>query len=126
MFLQRLMAIIMSESDRISYERREIALDCICQLWRLPGFISELFINYDCDIYCTNLLEQVIQMLSKKTSSPTMALSRCHMLSTQIMALEALMFLIQSIALNAQPVAFSKMVQNKVGINNNNNNYRRQ
>ena len=65
MYLQRLMDIMVSESIRISYEQREIALESIVQLLRIPGLVTELYLNYDCDLYCTNLFEDLMKLLSK-------------------------------------------------------------
>lgn len=65
MFLKTLMEMIVSETSKISYEQREISLDCIAQLWRIPGLVTELYINYDCDLYCSNLFEELTKMLSK-------------------------------------------------------------
>ena len=65
MYLGRLMDIMVSESPRISYEQREIALESIVQLLRIPGLVTELFLNYDCDLYCTNLFEDLMKLLSK-------------------------------------------------------------
>lgn len=65
MYLTKLADIIVSESPRIMYETREIALDAIVQLFKIPGMVTELFINYDCDLYCSNLFEDTTKLLSK-------------------------------------------------------------
>lgn len=65
MFLKALMEMVVSETSKISYEQREISLDCIAQLWRTPGLVTEIYINYDCDLYCSNLFEEMTKMLSK-------------------------------------------------------------
>lgn len=65
MFLKALMEMVISETSKISYEQREICLDCIAQLWRTPGLVTEIYINYDCDLYCSNLFEEMTKMLSK-------------------------------------------------------------
>jgi len=65
MYLTKLMEIIVSESARVSYEQREIALESVVQLLRIPGFVTELYINYDCDLYCTCLFEELMKLLSK-------------------------------------------------------------
>ena len=59
------MEIIVSESARVSYEQREIALESVVQLLRIPGFVTELYINYDCDLYCSCLFEELMKLLSK-------------------------------------------------------------
>jgi brefeldin A-resistance guanine nucleotide exchange factor 1 len=65
MYLTKLSDIIVTESPRVLYETREIALDAIVQLFKIPGMVTELFINYDCDLYCSNLFEDTTKLLSK-------------------------------------------------------------
>jgi brefeldin A-resistance guanine nucleotide exchange factor 1 len=40
-------------------------IDSVVQLWRIPGFVTELYLNYDCDLYCPNLFEDLTKLLSK-------------------------------------------------------------
>ena len=65
MYLTRLSEIITTDNPRITYEVRELALESIVQLWRIPGLVTELYLNYDCDLYCTNLFEDLTKLLSK-------------------------------------------------------------
>lgn len=65
MYLTKLSEIIVSEGPKVSYEMREIALESVVQLWRIPGLVTELFINYDCDLYCSNVFEDLTKLLSK-------------------------------------------------------------
>ncbi|KAG8181269.1 hypothetical protein JTE90_018788 [Oedothorax gibbosus] len=96
MFLKTLMEMITSEMSKISYEQREISLDCIAQLWRIPGLVTELYINYDCDLYCSNLFEELTKMLSKN-AFPLTGLYSVHLLS-----LEALLAVIENIENHCQ------------------------
>ncbi|XP_064640698.1 Golgi-specific brefeldin A-resistance guanine nucleotide exchange factor 1-like [Lineus longissimus] len=91
MYLTKLMDIIISESPRISYEQREIALESVVQLWRIPGLVTELYLNYDCDIYCSNLFEDLTKLLSKN-AFPVSGLYTTHLLS-----LDSLLTVIDSI-----------------------------
>ena len=59
------MDIIVSESNRISYDQREISLESLVQLLRIPGLVTELYLNYDCDLYCSSLFEDLMKLLSK-------------------------------------------------------------
>ena len=59
------MDIIVSDNSRISYEQREIALESIVQLLRIPGLVTEIYLNYDCDLFCSNLFEDLMKLLSK-------------------------------------------------------------
>ena len=35
------------------------------QLFRVPNLVTELYLNYDCDLYCTNVFEELCKLLSK-------------------------------------------------------------
>lgn len=65
MYLKKLMDIITSENMKMLYEMKEMALEALVQLWRIPSFVTELYINYDCDFYCSNLFEDLTKLLSK-------------------------------------------------------------
>jgi len=43
-----------------SYELRELALEALVDMWRLPNLVSELYLNYDCSLYCSNLFEDLV------------------------------------------------------------------
>lgn len=91
MYLLRLMEIITSDSPRIVYEQREVALESIVQLWRIPGLVTELYLNYDCDLYCSNLFEDLTKLLSKN-AFPVSGLFTTHLLS-----LDALLTVIDTV-----------------------------
>ncbi len=65
MYVNKLMDIVTSDSPRILYEQRELALESIVQLLRVPGLVAELYLNYDCDLYCSTLFEDLMKLLSK-------------------------------------------------------------
>lgn len=70
MYLKKLMDIITSENMKMPYEMKEMALEALVQLWRIPSFVTELYINYDCDFYCSNLFEDLTKLLSKVSWVP--------------------------------------------------------
>lgn len=39
--------------------------ETLVQLWQIPGLVTELFLNYDCDLYCSNLYEDITKLLAK-------------------------------------------------------------
>ncbi|KAL4239944.1 G-box binding factor [Mactra antiquata] len=80
MYLTKLSEIITSDHPRITYDVRELALESIVQLWRIPGLVTELYLNYDCDLYCTNLFEDLTKLLSKN-AFPVAGLFSTHLLS---------------------------------------------
>ena len=57
------MDIVVGDSGRD--EKREMALESIVQLLRIPGLVTELYLNYDCDLYSSNLFEDLMKLLSK-------------------------------------------------------------
>ena len=90
------MELIVSEQTKIIYEQKEIALETIVQLLRIPGLPAELYLNYDCDLYSTNLFEELTKILSKN-AFPVAGLT-----STHILSLDALLSVIDHIELDCQ------------------------
>jgi hypothetical protein len=64
-FLVKLMEIILSESNRVSQEQKEITIDFLVQMLRIPGFAIELYLNYDCSYNSSNIFEDLTKLLSK-------------------------------------------------------------
>ncbi|CAF2138284.1 unnamed protein product [Rotaria magnacalcarata] len=95
-FLTRLMELIVSEQSKVTYEQKEIALETIVQFLRIPGLSTELYLNYDCDLYLSNLFEELTKMLSKN-AFPVAGLT-----STHILSLDALLSVIDHIELECQ------------------------
>ncbi|XP_052237414.1 Golgi-specific brefeldin A-resistance guanine nucleotide exchange factor 1-like isoform X1 [Dreissena polymorpha] len=91
MYLTRLSEIITSDHPRITYEVRELALESMVQLWRIPGLVTELYLNYDCDLSCTNLFEDLTKLLSKN------AFPVSGLFSTHLLSLDALLTVVDSI-----------------------------
>lgn len=54
-----------SEQMAISVEVRELLLESLLQFARMPTFMVDLWYNYDCDLTCGDLFEELIQFLSK-------------------------------------------------------------
>ncbi|KAM9726500.1 LOW QUALITY PROTEIN: Golgi-specific brefeldin A-resistance guanine nucleotide exchange factor 1 [Menidia menidia] len=97
MYLKKLMDIVTSENLKMAYEMKEMALEALVQLWRIPSFVTELYINYDCDFYCSNLFEDLTKLLSKNAFPVSGQLYTTHLLS-----LEALLTVIDSIEAQCQ------------------------
>ena len=68
-FLQRLLEIscMTDPKNFIPLEIREMALEQLNTVLAIPGFPIELYLNYDCDFYCSNLLEDIVSNLSKSS-----------------------------------------------------------
>jgi brefeldin A-resistance guanine nucleotide exchange factor 1 len=54
-----------NESSAYSGEVRELLLECLTQCARIPTFMVDLWVNFDSDISCGNLFEELIHFLSK-------------------------------------------------------------
>lgn len=39
--------------------------EAVVRLWRIAGLPAELYLNYDCGLYSTNLYEELMKMFSK-------------------------------------------------------------
>ncbi|XP_050302323.1 Golgi-specific brefeldin A-resistance guanine nucleotide exchange factor 1 [Anthonomus grandis grandis] len=94
-YLTKLIEIVVSDNQKVTYEHKEVALDNILNLWRIPGFVNELYLNYDCDMYCTNLYEDLTKLLAKNAFSATNGVWHTHLLS-----LDALLTVIEGIEMH--------------------------
>ena len=95
-FLLKLADTIATESARVSYEQKELSLEALVQLYKLPGFVTELYLNYDCGLYSSNLFEDLTKVLSKN------AFPVAGVLSTHQLALEGLTVVLDGIERNCQ------------------------
>lgn len=46
-------------------EQRELALESLLDFCREPALMLDLYVNYDCDVHCTNLFETLCKCLSR-------------------------------------------------------------
>lgn len=58
---------LMPESGTRSPDSRESMVECIGGLVRIPSFMVELFVNYDCEVDRTDLCEDVIGFLARNS-----------------------------------------------------------
>lgn len=86
------------ESKASSYEKQELALECLVEFCAEPDFMIDLFLNYDCDLQCANLFEQLCKFLYKNSFPVSGALYTIHVLS-----LEGLLALMHALADRCKP-----------------------
>lgn len=103
MFINKLTSIIISESPNVLYSYKELALETIVQMWRMPGLITELFLNFDCNLYSSNVFEDLTKVLSKN-AFPVQGLY-----STNLLSLEALLTVIEIIDSQCPPATKKKI-----------------
>jgi len=96
-FLVKLSELINSESPRVSLEQRELSLELLVQLYKMPGFVTELYLNYDCGMYTDNLFEELTKVLSKNAFPQDR-----NILPTHQLALEGLLVVLDSIEKHCQ------------------------
>lgn len=106
MYIKKLMEIITVENPKMPYEMKEMALEAIVQLWHIPSFVTELYINFDCDYYCSNLFEDLTKLLSKNAFPVSGQLYTTHLLS-----LDALLTVIDSTEGHCQAKVLSNLNQ---------------
>lgn len=112
-FFKKLIEIISMDTSKAIYELKEIqhlALESLAQMFRIPGFCTELYLNYDCDIYCMNVFEEVTKLLSKNVVSSTAY--NIHSLS-----LEVLLTIIDAIEVGTQPKIEGKSETETANVN---------
>ncbi|CAM8909087.1 unnamed protein product [Rhodiola kirilowii] len=76
-----------------SYQQQEVAMEAIVDLCRQPSFVTEMYVNFDCDITCNNVFEDIANLLSKNAfpvNSPLCAVN--------LLALDGLTAIVQGIA----------------------------
>lgn len=76
-----------------SYQQQEVAMEALVDFCRQHFFMSELYANFDCDISCSNVLEDFVNMLSKSAFPVNSPLSAMNTL-----ALDGLIAMIQGMA----------------------------
>lgn len=82
-YFLKLSGVIGNESGRVQYEARELALENMLQLWRIPSMLTEIYINYDCDFYCANILKDMIQQISKFVVAATQFTDNTYLLHVE-------------------------------------------
>eukprot|EP01135_Chromosphaera_perkinsii_P011177 Nk52_evm4s2356 gene=Nk52_evmTU4s2356 len=96
-FLNYLMARIHEEHHMTTFDHQIVALETIVQFCHIPSFVVELFLNYDCDVNCSNMFDNLMKFLSKN-SFPTTGM----LYTTHLLALDALLAVIDNIEQRCQ------------------------
>ena len=76
-----------------SYQQQEVAMEALVDFCRHKTFIVEMYANFDCDITCSNVFEEIVNLLSKSAFPVNSPLSSMH-----ILALDGLIAVIQGMA----------------------------
>ncbi|KAE8996318.1 hypothetical protein PR003_g20860 [Phytophthora rubi] len=84
------------DSPSCSDEQKELALESLLEFCREPALMLDLYINYDCDVHCTNLFEVLCKSLAKNCQSMSGVDGSLNALT--LLCLEGLLAVIESIA----------------------------
>ncbi|GLT56531.1 hypothetical protein SLA2020_295660 [Shorea laevis] len=76
-----------------SYQQQEVAMEALVDLCRQQTFMAEMYANFDCDITCSNVFEDLANLLSKSAFPVNGPLSAMH-----ILALDGLVSMIKGMA----------------------------
>ncbi|KAL5490206.1 GEA2 [Sanghuangporus weigelae] len=73
-------------------ETKELMLETLNQIARYPGFMVDLFVNYDCDVNCEDLFEKLVNFLTKGVYGlPTAGPRDLAQQSSQLLCLDLLL-----------------------------------
>ncbi|KAL3525904.1 hypothetical protein ACH5RR_014276 [Cinchona calisaya] len=92
-FFSRVLLRIAGSKHGSSYQQQEVAMEALVDFCRQPLFMSEMYANFDCDISCSNVLEDLANLLSKSAFPVNSRLSALN-----ILALEGLISMIEGMA----------------------------
>jgi len=95
-YLSKLCDVVATESPKSTYEHKELALEALVRLYRIPGLLTQLYLNYDCDMFTSNAFEDLTKMLSKNAFPVT------GLYSTHFLSLDALMTVVEAIESQCQ------------------------
>lgn len=76
-----------------SYQQQEVAMEALVDFCRQKTFMVEMYANLDCDITCSNVFEDLANLLSRSAFPVNCPLSAMH-----ILALDGLIAVIQGMA----------------------------
>jgi brefeldin A-resistance guanine nucleotide exchange factor 1 len=79
LIINKLMEWIMVEVA--PYQKQEITLEFLVDVLRVPNFVSQLYINYDCDPNCSDLFEKIAVFLYKNSYPADGSLYSTHILT---------------------------------------------
>jgi len=94
------------DSKTIGFVIQETILECVVNFCKEPNFMTNLYVNFDCDINCSNIFENLCKFLYKNAYPVSGVLYTTNMLS-----LEGLIYILQSIA-SRLPTGNARVAEN--------------
>ncbi|KAI3722422.1 hypothetical protein L2E82_33460 [Cichorium intybus] len=108
-FFSSVLMRIAQNKHGAKYQQQEVAMETIVDLCRQPEFIYEMYANYDCDISCSNIFEDLVNLLSKSAFPVNSPLTAIH-----ILALEGLVAMTNGISENITGVCEVQILENAI------------
>ncbi|EGC38505.1 hypothetical protein DICPUDRAFT_96890 [Dictyostelium purpureum] len=84
--------VSIQENNKNHYELQELALEGLRDFCKLPHTMVDLFVNYDCELHCSNVFENLCKFLYKNSFPISQSITSLHLLS-----FENLLSIVQSI-----------------------------
>eukprot|EP01138_Halocafeteria_seosinensis_P010884 gb/GECG01011117.1/.p1 GENE.gb/GECG01011117.1/~~gb/GECG01011117.1/.p1 ORF type:complete len:2015 (+),score=275.06 gb/GECG01011117.1/:1-6045(+) len=75
--------LYLADSTTARPEQKELALESLLEFCREPALMLDLYINYDCDVACTNLFETLCRCLCRNAVPENGPLTSLHVLSLE-------------------------------------------
>ncbi|KHG25690.1 Pattern formation EMB30 -like protein [Gossypium arboreum] len=88
-----ILSTLVQSKHGFSYQQQEVAMEALVDLCSQHMFVAEMYANFDCDITCSNVFEDIAYMLSKSAFPVNEPLSAMH-----ILALNGLVSMIKGMA----------------------------
>jgi len=104
LFFNTLIKIMDSKS--VGFVIQETILECVVNFCKEPTFMTNLYVNFDCDLSCSNVFENLCKFLYKNAYPVSGVLYTTNMLS-----LEGLIYILQSIA-SRLPTGSARVAEN--------------
>eukprot|EP01116_Phalansterium_solitarium_P013672 TRINITY_DN31070_c0_g1_i1.p1 TRINITY_DN31070_c0_g1~~TRINITY_DN31070_c0_g1_i1.p1 ORF type:complete len:1661 (+),score=672.89 TRINITY_DN31070_c0_g1_i1:179-5161(+) len=99
LFFTSLMSQVL-ESKTALYAHQELALEIVVEFFCQPNCVTDLYINYDCNLYCSDVFESLCRFLYRNAFPVSGALNSKHLLS-----LEGLQAIMHSISVSCEGLA---------------------
>ncbi|PKI36794.1 hypothetical protein CRG98_042743 [Punica granatum] len=64
-----------------SYPQEEVAMEALVDFCRQKEFVIDMYVNLDCDVTCSNVFEDIVNLLSKSAIPEDSSLSSMHTLA---------------------------------------------
>jgi len=75
--------LFIADSKEAPSQQRELALESLLEFCREPAMMVDLYVNYDCDVACTNLFDTLCACLCRNAVPDGVRLNSLHVLALE-------------------------------------------